>query len=471
MPRRSLSNALAAVLVVVALASAGAAVLSLPVARGAQASAGQSPTPVLSARRVPSLLAETLANERLDKALDAVFADPAYGGAPQASCMVVRDDRGHPVYERRPGLALQPASNLKLLTATAALSRLGPTARFRTEVRAVARPGGGVLAGDLWLVGGGDPLLATADFASVASFEHGPRLATAMEALADSIAHAGIHQVQGRVVGDESRYDAVRYVPSWEPEYVSDHEVGPISALSVNQGFVRWAPPVDAPRPATNAAAVLVGLLKARGVAVVGGAAEGPAPATATAMWSIDSPPLSDVVGEMLKESDNATAEMLVKELGFRFGGHGSWAAGLAVVRQAVAGVGMPVAGIVLADGSGLDRSDRVTCADLEALLEQAGPQGTLTRDLPLAGKDGTLVKRFVGTPAAGRVRAKTGHLKDVVSLSGWADGQQGRRLSFSMIADALPRQSVGFGLQDRLASALVQYPQAPPAATLGPQG
>src|SRR5439155_1804487 len=181
--------------------------------------------------------------------------------------------RGPTLYTQRPDLPLMPASNLKLLTATAVLARMGAGDRIHTEVRAARPPVNGVVAGDVWLVGAGDPLLATADFAAQAGYQHQPRPRTPLEDLAAKMAAAGIRQVQGRILGDESRYDTHRVVPTWSPSYLTNGEIGPMSALTTNDNLSQWTPKeVPAPSPASNAAAVLGHLLQERGV-TVGGAA------------------------------------------------------------------------------------------------------------------------------------------------------------------------------------------------------
>ena len=424
-------------------------------------------TPVLSVRRVPGVLSRTIGEVRLVAGLEAALAEPSLGPARERSCLVVRSaDRV--LFERRPDQPLIPASTMKVLTGLAALRRLGPDARYVTEVKAAAPAAGGVVDGPLWLVGGGDPLLATADYA--ASFRNQPQLYTPLEELADRVVAAGVREVRGGVVGDESRYDTVRYVPTWKPGYLTDSEVGPASALVVNDNFTQFRPRkmLAAGAPAVHAAAVLTGLLQARGVVVAGPADQGTAPAQAATVASLPSPPVADVVGQMLRESDNLTAELLVKELGRRDGGGGSWAAGLAETREALAEAGLPVDGFAAADGSGLDRSDQLTCGLLMAAMTTAG-SGPLVAGLPVAGQTGTLARRFLDTPVAGRLRAKTGSLDGVAGLVGYATSAEGGDLLFSLLANDLPRDSAGFGLQERVGQVLVAYPDAPPPSELAP--
>ena len=456
------------VLLAVLTASAGTLALGLPGPRVAGPEATpRLQVPVLSARRVPAVVSGVVADARLRTSLEATMASPGLGGARSRSCLVVRQG-ARPVIEWQPGQSLIPASTAKVLTGQAVLDKLGQAERLVTEVR-VDRPlvAGGVVEGNLWLVGGGDPLLATADYA--ASFPHQPQLRTAMEGLADAVVAGGVRQVRGAVIGDETRYDSQRYVATWKPSYVTSGQVGPVSALSVNDGFmaIRHTP---APEPDVQAAAVLTALLRARGVLVGGHPGQGTAPVGAAVVARVASPPMHEVVGQMLRESDNNTAELLVKELGVRFAQQGSTRAGLRVMRDALAAAGLPAQDLMAVDGSGLDRSDRVSCRLLTAVLERSGPSSPLAAGFPVAARDGTLSRRFHGNPAAGRLRAKTGSLEGVAGLAGYIDVPGGGGpLAFALLANDLPGEAAGRSLQEQVGALLARYPEAPPPAVLGP--
>jgi len=456
--------ALAAVLAVASAVVAVAPELGDP--DPAPAAAPQPSTPVFSLRRAPGLIMRHVAAARLRSGLDAALDQPSLGPARDDTCLAVSDPDGRPLYGRQVESALIPASAMKIVTGSVALARLGPETRFATTVRAAAAPDDGAV-GDLWFVGSGDPLLATADFAATDGWLERPRLATPLETLADRIADAGVRRV-GRLLGDESRYDTQRYIPTWEPSYATTPEVGPQSALSVNDGFASWRPRVAAASPATNAAAILARLLRARGV-TVGSVGEGRAPERTVSVAEIESPPMAEVVGVMMRESDNLGAELLVKELGVRFGTGGTTTAGLAVVRSTATEMGLTADAYVASDGSGLDRRDRLSCALLQSVLARAGPEGPLFDALPVAGTSGTLVRRFLDTPAVGKVRAKTGSLNGVVALAGYATGADGRSFGFAMLANDLPSDTAGTALQDRLATVLTTYPDAPRPDDLGP--
>ncbi len=426
-------------------------------------------TPVLSARRIPDTLVDLVGETRLSARLDTALADPGLGSAREDTCLVVAE-QGNVLYARRADESFIPASTMKVLSGMAALTRLGLDTRYVTEARAAEPPVDGVVDGPLWMVGAGDPLLSTADY--VATFRNQPQVHTPLENLAEEIVASGVRHVRGGIVGDESRYDRVRYVATWPSRYIQDNDIGPASALIVNDGFVSYPPARRAvtDAPAAHAASVLTRLLIARGVVVEGGPSAGRLAPDTVAIGQVASPPMGDVVGGMIRESDNLTAELLVKELGVRFGEGGSWEAGLEVVRASLAERGLRAEGMEAIDGSGLSRSDRLSCSLLMQAMEIVGPDGPIAQAFPVAGQTGTLAERFRGNPAAGRIRAKTGSLRGVAGLAGYAEAGGGRLLAFALLANSLPRDAQGRALQEQVGAALVSYPEAPPVDVLAPK-
>jgi len=413
---------------------------------------GAATTPILSLRRVPELLG---AGRRDDVLL--ADAQVIAGRLPPGACL--RVDVGGEVLVRHQGdLPLVPASNQKVLTAFAALDLLGLDHRFLTELRAVAPVEGGVLRGDVWLVGGGDPLLATQGW--VDRFPRPPEPRTPIEAFADRIAATGVREITGRLLGDDSRYDDVRYVPSWPARYRTERQTGPLSALTVDDGFVvedDRAEPAE--HPAAEAARLLADLLAERGVVVRGGTGSGVAPAAATALAGIESAPLVEIVAESLRESDNGTSELLLKELGLVGAGEGSTAAGARVVTARLLAAGLPMTGVQVVDGSGLDPTNRLTCDLLVAVYERVGPSSPLVQGLSLAGETGTLGRRFAGTPVHGRLRGKSGSIRNVSSLSGVVEGGDGTPLTFAVVVNDPDAAEVGPAEWEALARSMVQYP------------
>ncbi len=382
----------------------------------------------------------------LATALDPVWRDTPGG------CLSVTDG-DQVVYEANADTAVIPASLTKLFTAAAALDGFGADARLRTAVRAAAPPVDGVVAGDLWLVGGGDPVLGTDAWAG--QLDTSPQPHTSLDVLADRVVAAGVRRVEGRVVGDESRYDAERYVDTWPDRLIADGEVGPLSALTVNDGFLTWGHPgVPFDDPPADAAKIFAELLAARGVTFTAPAAAGPAGAGAVEVAAIEGPTVGELVKAMLRDSDNGTAELFVKELGLQRFGQGSTAAGVRAVGEILTRAGIPLASVILADGSGLSDAARLTCTSVTTLLTTRAAD--LAGMLAVAGQDGTLARRFVGTPVAGRLRAKTGSLDGVAALGGYVDNSSGTTLAFSYVVNGLTHGSSARSLQDALADALV---------------
>jgi len=169
----------------------------------------------------------------------------------------------------------------------------------------------------------------------------------------------------------------------------------------------------------------------------------------------------------MLRRSDNTTAEILLKGLAVDEGQLGTTEAGAAVVQDTLDALGLPTAGSITTDGSGLDLSNRVTCNLLSAALDHQGPGSSMADDLPVAGESGTLRKRMKGTAAEGKVRAKTGTLNEVSALAGFARAASGEDLTFAFIINgSLP---TALTLSDQVAVALAEYGKGVSLDALGP--
>jgi D-alanyl-D-alanine carboxypeptidase/D-alanyl-D-alanine-endopeptidase (penicillin-binding protein 4) len=420
-----------------------------------------APRPVWTPDRLPALLAEAQGTADLERAVD----DLVPSGV--RSCLAVYEGE-RPVLLRRPEQSLVPASTQKILVALAALAVLGPDFRYETRVVSDAPLRDGA-AGTLWIVGSGDPTLATPEY--VEYLADRPRYAlhqaTALAALVDGLKAAGLATVTGGIVGDDARYDRVRLVPSWKSNYVIDNEAGPLGALMVNGGFPVFDPPPGqrADDPAAHAATELTRLALAAGIAVAGPAGSGPAPApeAAVTLATVRSAPLSEVVAGMLRESDNTAAELIVKELGVAKHQDGSTAAGTRAVAEALAEAKLPTAGLRLGDGSGLEVSNQASCALLAAALRipEAGGVPRLSPLLAVAGRTGTLSLRLADTPLDGKLRGKTGSINGVSGLVGYLDGR--RSLSFAFLVNGPLSDSAGRLLQDRLVALLDGYPGPQP--------
>lgn len=443
----------------------------VPVGASAPVGGEEPATPVLSARRVPVLVQSLAAGPVLAGELDAVVD----AGPPQR-CLWV-EVAGRVLYRAGSDTSLIPASNQKVLTAWLATQVLGEDHVFRTEV-AGALDDQGTVAGDLVLVGGGDPVLRTAAYHAYFGPDAGT--ATSLEELADAVVAAGVERVTGSVVGDESRYDTRRRVPTWpDDRYLEQHQLGPLSALSLNQGFVSFpveysdeglAELVPTPDPPGFAASVFTDLLRERGVQVDGAPGAATRPRGLATIAAVDSPPLAEIVAQLLNRSDNQISELLVKEVGVVAGAGGTTAAGLEVFADAFADAGLPPAGVRIHDGSGLGYDNRASCAVLAAVLGDAGPSSALGRGLPVAGRTGTLRERFEDPPVQGAIRAKTGSLNEVTSLAGFASPEAAPTVLFAYLANGAPITPEVLEQQERLGRALVGYGAATPLDELGPR-
>lgn len=431
----------------------------------------QSPiTPVLSARRVPDHITEDIADRRLTTALTGLV-----GAAPADTCLVV-DAGGRPIVAHQSSTALIPASNEKVLVAAAALDEMGPRFRYTTTVQAQSVPNGqGVVDGDLWLVGGGDPVLATRRYARTSDIQDEAH--TSLEALADRVVAAGVTEVRGRVLGDESRYDRERYVDAWPSRFIDQNQTGPLSALSVNDGFSSFPTAADpgavesaSSNPPALAAETFTDLLLARGVRITGGAGVGTAPDPAPVVAEVRSAPLRDITAQFLTWSDNQTAELVIKEVGFARNGQGTTAAGSDAVEAVLTDAGFDLAGSDAVDGSGLAGSNRVTCGLLHQVLADAGPRSPLVRGLAVAGETGTLAATFNGTPAEGRLRAKTGSLNEARGLSGVVIAPEGDDITFALLVNQDFVDAQGDAVPIDVGLALAAYPQRPDLDQVGPR-
>jgi D-alanyl-D-alanine carboxypeptidase/D-alanyl-D-alanine-endopeptidase (penicillin-binding protein 4) len=434
---------------------------------GAVTQASVTPTtPVLSARRFPGVLQATTADPAISAAIDQ-FLSKVVG----STCVIVEVD-GRTVYERRTSEAFVPASTMKLATAMAALDILGADAKFTTRFVASDPPTNGVIEGDLFIVGGGDPLLATSGYKTV--FDDPDQFYEDFTTVADSLNAAGIRSIRGDLVGDDSRYDAVRWVPTWPARYQVGGTVAPLSALLVNDGNTGYT---DTPNDATSNrkagdspllfAQTLRTVLNSRGITVEGVATTGRAPSDGEEVASFDSVPMSQVLTEMLKNSDNTTAELVLKEIGLQSRGQGTTAAGIEATKESLKNQGFDVTDLVMLDGSGLDTGNRMSCELSLALVSAVSQRPEFSDALPLGGKSGTLRKRMLATPSTGRVRAKTGTLNSVNALAGFADTPQGSTLSFAFIHNGTDPRTTG--VADGFTDRLMAYPKGPKIAMLEP--
>lgn len=423
-------------------------------------------TPLLSARRFPGALQATTADPDLISSLDQ-YLSKVVG----TTCAVVEQD-GRIIYRRGEAESLAPASTMKLATALAAIDILGPDATFTTRFLALKQPKNGVIDGDLFVVGGGDPLFTTSGYKTV--FDDPDQFYEDFNQLADTLSGAGVKEVTGGIVGDDSRYDNVRWVPSWPTRYQVGGTVAPLSALLVNDGntgYTETPGEATANRKAGDSpllfAQTLRTVLASKGIKVNGAASTGRAPAEGKEIASFDSVPMIKVLSEMLTDSDNTTAELVLKEIGLTAKGQGTTAAGVDAVKESLNRQGFDLTGMVMVDGSGLDTTNRISCALDLAFVNALSENPDLAAALPVGGRNGTLRKRMNATASTGRVRAKTGTLNSVNALTGFADTPQGNTLAFSFLHNGNDTRTTG--VADGFTDRLMAYAKGPKIASLGP--
>lgn len=413
--------------------------------------------PVLSARRAPHTLAVDIAVRNLDGRLDGLEET-----LPPGSCLRV-DAGGRTASAVRADDTFEPASNAKIITAAVVLEILPPDTVFTTRVLGAIE--GGVVTGNLVLKGGGDPLLVTKDYLPLEKY---PKTTpTLLDSLADQVVALGITRITGAVVGDESYLDNTRYMEGWGSG-IRGTEGGPLGALLVNDGVV-VDDPIKPDNPAIAAAREFTRLLTARGVDIGGEPriANG-ADGTLPELSAINSAPLRDVLAEMLTNSNNNSAELLLRHVGLAARQTPTSTAGLEVTAELLAEWGYP--DTVVQDGSGLSRGSDISCSTLVAFLEDAPADSVLRTGLALAGRTGTLSDTFVGSPIEGRFRGKTGTLTNVKTLSGHLPVENSEDVVFSALmlnGAGLADQGNYRPLWDRLARAMATYPEGPDSTAL----
>ena len=190
---------------------------------------------------------------------------------------------------------------------------------------------------------------------------------------------------------------------------------------------------------------------------------------------------MSDVVAEMLGNSDSNTAELVVKEIGFAATGVGTREAGLASMQEQLADWGLSSGEVVLADGSGLSLDNRLTCATLLGVLQRPDAEVSLGAALPIAAQTGTLTDVFVDHSVAGRLSGKTGTLNNppfnvdppaVKALAGYVTIEGGGAVEYVLILNGptISDQSEYRPVWDALADVLANYPAGPTPSDLGPR-
>lgn len=424
--------------------------------------------------------------------------------------MVIKlsDGESRTLYTHQASRQMIPASLSKIFTAGAVINELSAGHRFITQLLSSAEIKKGVLKGDLYLKGGGDP-----------SF-----VSEKLWVLVNRLLRSGVRTIKGDIVVDDSLFDKDFYPGR------SDHRVdraydAPISAMSFNwnsvniylrpgtkinekvnvvldpqtdyvellntaktgkkksysvkravkknhdQIIVRGRFPLGAEekvvyknitRPALWSAHNLKTFLKHRGVELKGSIRKGKVPNSAKLLAEVKSKPLSHVLADLMKFSNNYVAEMLTKYLAVTRGETGNNKKGLSIIRDYVKSLGFSDKDFHLINASGLSRENRFSVEQIVASLNHLHHRFDIAPEfitaLPIAGVDGTLKSRMKSTLAENWVRAKTGLLNGVVGLAGYSGRQNGEVLTFAFLYNGSAGSEVQVReLFDRLSVELVR--------------
>lgn len=339
-----------------------------------------------------------------------------------------------------------PASVNKVLTAAAALSSLGPNTRLSTQTK--------LNGADLYLVGGGDPLLPKAKGAN--------SLKSLAQKTISALTSKNLKSI--KLFYDDSLFTGPSRGPGWKSSFPRAGVAAPVSALSVGGARIRAGSVVRVSNPAKQAAQLFAQRLRQAGITVAA-VKRGETPAGSLLLASVISEPVSAIVEEMLRESDNDVAEVLAHLVGQKTVGEGSFAGGARATKLILGQNGISTRNLNLFDGSGLSRQNKMTSTTIAQVLTQMvrgdnSRWAAIATGLPVAGRTGTLDTRFdtkKTLAGAGVVRAKTGSLTGVSSLAGTVLDKSGRLLVFVMMGNKVGSLNSARDSMDLIAAKLAK--------------
>lgn len=378
--------------------------------------------------------------EALRHSIDSLASNPIFRNS-HMGILVANPESGDTLFSRNAGKLFMPASNQKIITGSVALALLGSDYRYKTAFVSRGAVRDSVLDGDLIVIGRGDP--------TVSNRAQQGNAITWMMRVADSLAARGIKRVSGALVRGGNAFPDSIYGYGWEWDDLTTDSGAPIDELLYNEGMTKVAAriagrdttvEVATRTPGRTYLEAVASALAARGIVVARGVSDSTAdivaPRTDT-LFVVSSPPLREILKYLEKPSQNQIAEILLRTIGLERTGVGTADSGAAVVSRQLIAWGAERDGFVIYDGSGLSRHDLLSpetiVRTLVAIQRDTAFQAFYDA-LPVAGVDGTLRTRMVGTRAAANMHAKTGTLQFVRSLSGYVTDADGDRLVFSLL-------------------------------------
>ncbi|MEV7969558.1 D-alanyl-D-alanine carboxypeptidase/D-alanyl-D-alanine-endopeptidase [Sphaerisporangium sp. NPDC088356] len=401
--------------------------------------------PVLAAPPGGSPPAKSTLAARLAHAL----GDSALGD--NVGAVVVDVTGGAVLFGSKADTGVTPASTTKVATAVAALTSLGPDTRVATRVVQSN-------AGSITLVGGGDPLLAGPKAGKSSDYPRTASLVALAARTAKALKAAGVASVS--LSYDDSLFSGPRTAPGWKPGYVPEGSVAPVTALMIDEGRQDPRGSARYTDPPRSAAEAFGSLLARYGVKVGKSIKRAKSAATATEIARVESPPVYELVEHMLTLSDNDVAEGLAHLVALKEGKPGTFTGVTQAVQGTLKRLGVGD-GVAVYDGSGLSTRNRITPTALARLIAMSASPANprlraLISGLPIAGFTGTLGHRYGKhdtKAAAGVVRAKTGTLNGVNTLTGLSRTADGRLVAFAFMADNVPDPDGAVAALDRLAA------------------
>lgn len=420
---------------------------------------------------------------------------------------------GQKLYERNAKHMFVPASAQKIFTAASALSVLGADYRFETRLFRQDEVKEGILQGDLYLKGGGDPSLTTAD----------------LKKLAFQLSRTGIKTIQGDLVIDNFDFDNISQGPGWMWDEGAEYWNSPIDALLVNHSCVtvyvepgakentpaavaihpkiegvnvqnfaktikkngelsisrRWVTkenlieiggtislqspgkqyeiPVES--PSLYAAILFRDLLAELGIQLTGKITFKQVPEWAETIAVHRSVTLSEIVNQVMKESDNLYSNCIFKKMGEKlYKTPGTWKKGAQALRVFLSDTAkINVDDLAIVDGDGESRYNLVSPHQLVTFLAWMKDQSLIFPEflssMPLSGIDGSL-QRMNDPLVKGRIRAKPGTMTGISSLAGYATTQDGEQLAFAIMINGFVKPAIEYkkNLEDRICTLLAQF-------------